>query len=407
MDPLSPTDVRWLLSDAGERAIAEAAEIADPLRAIERLRKSLDARRAAHAVEQAELRTRATAKFRHAATMLFTKRGLEQATDEWIAAHKAARFARLLGGDAVADLCCGVGGDLCGFAALGVEATGIDRDAALSAIANHNASQYASRRDSTASATVGEAGADCLRDHPAWHADPDRRPGGTRTTRPELHDPPLEALAAWRDVAPNAAVKLAPAARLPDDWTSACELEWISRGGECRQQVAWCGGLAESPGRRRATRVVVSDEGASITAVSFAATPSESPETRSLGTFVYDPDPAVMAAGLAAALASKHSLTPVADGVAYFSGDGLVAEPLLAPFAVEEVMPLDAKRLGGWLSTRGVGRLEVKVRGGVVDPERLRASLKPRGDDARTLLVYPDGKRMMVIVARRVEVGRP
>ena len=42
----------------------------------------------------------------------------------------------------------------------------------------------------------------------------------------------------------NAAIKLAPATKLPPDWIARCELEWISRDRECRQLVAWHGNLA-------------------------------------------------------------------------------------------------------------------------------------------------------------------
>ena len=48
------------------------------------------------------------AKFADAPQMFFTAVGLEQATDEWVAGYKASRFPQGL----VAELCCGIGGDL-------------------------------------------------------------------------------------------------------------------------------------------------------------------------------------------------------------------------------------------------------------------------------------------------------
>ncbi len=70
--------------------------------------------------------------------MFFTQRGLEQATDEIVAAYKARRFR---GREGIYDLCTGVGGDLLALANLG-EATGFDRDPIL----RHSGDREWSRR---------------------------------------------------------------------------------------------------------------------------------------------------------------------------------------------------------------------------------------------------------------------
>ena len=89
----------------------------------------------------------------------------------------------------------------------------------------------------------------------AWHCDPDRRADGRRTTRGELFEPPLDALARLLGQNSNAAIKLAPATEAPASWQASAELEWLGSRGECRQQVAWFGELARYPGRRAATVV--------------------------------------------------------------------------------------------------------------------------------------------------------
>ncbi len=63
----------------------------------------------AAALTQQALRASARAKFSLASKMLFTRAGLEQASSELTARHAAARFA---GARLVADLCCGIGGNL-------------------------------------------------------------------------------------------------------------------------------------------------------------------------------------------------------------------------------------------------------------------------------------------------------
>ena len=105
------------------------------------LRSAIGSVRTHLVLELVDLRNRAKAKFRHAERMFFTRRLLEQATDERIAAYKAARFPA---GQPVADLCCGLGGDLVALAGRAVTA-GVDRDpvALLYAEANCRASGVA------------------------------------------------------------------------------------------------------------------------------------------------------------------------------------------------------------------------------------------------------------------------
>src|ERR1700746_2210369 len=78
-----------------------------------RLRRDYPADLVAAATAQHELRLAAGAKFGRAMEMLFTRAGYEQSSSEPIARHRAARF-----GDTsrIADLCCGIGGDLIALA---------------------------------------------------------------------------------------------------------------------------------------------------------------------------------------------------------------------------------------------------------------------------------------------------
>ena len=389
--PLTFPTAEWLTGTIAAKLLREHAEAEATPRLIASLRKGLSAEQAAAIVEQVELRRRATAKFHDAERMFFTRKGLEQATDQWVACYKAARF---LEAGCVLDVCTGVGGDLLGLVQAGVKATGIDRDTVLAHFAGFNATLNATP------ATVHGATADeeTITPCDAWHADPDRRAGGRRSTQPDQHEPSLTQLAAWRARTPAAAIKLAPAAQLPESWQAECELEWISRAGECRQLVAWCGPLARESGKRRATRVFENE--APATVCGKAQMPV--PHSEAMGRYVYEPDPAVIAARLVGALADQHDLASFAP-VAYLTSDRIIDDPLLGGFEVEEVLPLDRKRLAAYLAQRNVGRLEIKCRGVRIDPAKLRKQLKPQGDNAATLLLAPLHNRPTVIVTRRLE----
>jgi hypothetical protein len=346
-------------------------------------------------LEQVELRRRATAKFAHPERMFFTRIGLEQATDEQIAAYKAARFTTQRAGSsshpcAIADLCCGIGGDLSALAQRCLT-IGVDRDprTAHFATVNSGVEVY--------SVEVEHFDLDRIS---AVHIDPDRRPVGPRTTSLDACQPSRPTLESIMGRIPNAAVKLAPATRVPDDWRHRCELEWISRDRECRQLVAWRGALAQFPGLHRAT-VLPAARG--LAPRTIIGRPNQStPVAPEIGGYVFDVDPAVLAAHLEGALASQHALSTLADGPAYLTGPGSIDDAALACFEVVDVLPLEVRKLAGCLRDRSIGTLEIKKRGIDIDPEKLRHQLKPRGDNAATLLVTHGGGKRVAILAQRI-----
>jgi hypothetical protein len=399
---LNPSaDYHWLVSDRAEPYLAAIDSEADRLAAASFLRSKLTAGQAHLVLEQVALRWRARKKFAAADQMFFTQLGLEQATDEWTAAYKARRFAD---GQPAVDFCCGIGGDLLALATRG-PVVGVDLDpvAALFARTNLDRCRSAARapQSPVCSATVEVvAAADYpLESGAAWHVDPDRRPAGRRTTRAELHDPPPEVIDGWRARAPSGAIKLAPAAEVPLHWSAEAELEWISFARECRQLVAWFGGLAREPGRRRASRVD-RESGAVCSVLGTAGV--EPPVATKIGRYVFEPDPAVLAADLTGSLAEQSNLAAIAPGACYLTADVPVSNWLLAGFEVLEVIPLDMKRLKRLVRERGIGQLEVKQRGLAHDPQAVARQLRVPGEHSATLLLTRCGKSALAVLARRL-----
>src|ERR1700685_3771500 len=110
-------DPTVLLTPPGQELLARLAAEPDgagtPLALAVRLRREYPASLVAAATAQHELRLAARAKFVRAMEMLFTRTGYEQSSSETIRRYRAARFGdpRL-----IADLCCGIGGDLLALA---------------------------------------------------------------------------------------------------------------------------------------------------------------------------------------------------------------------------------------------------------------------------------------------------
>jgi THUMP domain-like len=407
----STEDHRWLISDAATKWLDLAATASEEstLKVAQRLRKELTAERVHLVFEQVALRRRAVEKFSLAAQLFFTSKGLVQATDEWIAAYKAERFApetraRSESEGRLADLCCGIGGDLLAIGCRG-PVTGVDRDpvAALFAEANVAAWRAAGRAVQDIEVQAGDVATLDLREVTAWHLDPDRRPEGRRTTRVALHEPGPEVVERLLAACPHGAIKLAPAAALPDVWTSRAELEWISRDGECRQLVAWFGDLAQKPNRRSAT--VLSGSTTKHAPRIVSGEPGvNAPHASRVGRYVFEPDAAVLAANLTGALTTEYGLSQLTPAVAYLTGDAIINDAALACFEVLDLLPLRAKMLNDWLGARRVGRLEIKKRGVDLDPVQLRRQLRFAGDNAATLLVTRIDGRRVVIATRRVGV---
>jgi alkylation response protein AidB-like acyl-CoA dehydrogenase len=103
-----------------------------------------------------ELRGRALAKFPLAGRMWFTRDGLEQASSAPLARHRAARYA---GFRRVADLCTGIGGDLCALAP-GRAAVAVDLDPVHLRMARENARVYGAGEVAAARAAADAAAAD-------------------------------------------------------------------------------------------------------------------------------------------------------------------------------------------------------------------------------------------------------
>lgn len=406
MNAADLSGIAWLVSPQAQPWLSSVAASAEPLPAqVKRLRRALSPEQTHLVLEQVELRRRARAKFSRAAEMFFTRRSLEQATSEAVGAWKAQRFARLphaatsfseppVAAPCFADLCCGIGGDLLALGAHG-PVVGVERDAAVVLLARANLAvlglaQSVVRRQDVAEFPVDEVA--------AWHLDPDRRPAEGRIAQPEFGEPGLEAIERLLHRNPRGAIKLAPAAIVPEAWRREAELEWISEEGECKQQVAWCGNLAHAPGQRAAT--ALRSRGAPTT---FTGQPDQlAAVARRLERFLYEPDPAVLAAGLGGALAAQQGLAAIAPNVAYFTADHPVHDPLLAAFEVQDVLPLDRKRMKAWLRERGMGRVEIKKRGVEIDVPRLREELRVAGEHTATLLIAPLASGVTAIVARRL-----
>jgi hypothetical protein len=418
-DANSLDDYCWLVDSAAEKWLNDAhSAVIDAVPLIQlatRLRKNLSAERAHLILQQIELRRKAEDKFPWARRMFFTPLGLEQATDSWVAAYKAARFTA---GHCVADLCCGIGGDLLALADRASTVMAIDRNPVATTLAEANLRavcivEGCDPRHAVKFEVRDVADAvPLLNDAAALHIDPDRRASGRRTTKIQLHDPGPDVLERLLSACPNICIKLAPATDVEERIWADAELEWISRGRQCRQLVAWFGTPAQQPGQRRATIVRrVAAEGkhfpydASTDNETFVGDPNlQAPVVKQIGLYLLEPDAAVLAAKLEGAIAAHHNLSAITPTIAYFTADHPIRSHLLDCFEVQGVMTYRVSILRHWLAVRNIGRLEVKKRGVPLDPENVRRELLAgaHGSEEMTLLLARIDGQITAILAKRI-----
>jgi SAM-dependent methyltransferase len=367
---------RWLLGEPGQRLLVEAEEVtrdgSDSLRAQAALRRTASPEQVAAALTQVDLRRRAVAKFGElAGRMYFTPDGLEQATRLPVAAHRAARVGAASASTLV-DLGCGIGGDLVAFARAGVTCAGVDLDPLRVEVAQANLAALGLG----GAVTVADATAIDTTPFDVAYADPARRTARGRTFDVDDWTPPWSFVEGL--LQRDSCVKVAPG--LPHDLVpDGVEAEWVSDHREVKEAVLWSGRLATT--RRRAT--VIGDGGLAT------LTDEDDPggEAGPLAAYLYEPDGAVIRAGLVTAVAVGVEGHLVDEHIAYVTSGKSFRTPFARGYKVLEEVPFREKHLRSALRERGIGRLTIKKRGVSVAPDDLRKRLALRGDEESTLVL--------------------
>lgn len=362
---------RWLASPDGEHLMAEIRARLDTGESVLKISESLRAghapERVALAMTQVELRNAARAKFANADRLLFTREGLEQATSDRIAAHRAERFASAA---RIVDLCCGIGGDLMALTALSGdrEIVAVDLDPVHLFLAGHNAATVAPNRHiTTLLADVRDVE---VEPGDAVFIDPARR-----DTRGRMggysSEPPLEWSIALAEHAAGVGIKAAPGIPhevVPDGW----ELEMIALGTDLKEAVLWSPSLATSP---RSASLIDGDTVHRLLPQGEDPVDSHEPVP---GQWLLDPNPAVTRAGLVEDLARSLDATKIDAEIGFLITDHAIETPFARSLQIIGSMPWHEKQLKRFLREIKAGPIDIRRRGlpGDVDAitKRLRGS---------------------------------
>lgn len=368
---------------------------AETLALVTELRKRWDADLVAAAMTTHTLRQRAAPRFRDADRLWLTGDGLEQATSDLVANHRVTRYA---GCARVADLCCGIGGDLMALARRADIGTllAVDRDPLHVAMAEANTRII--RPDIDLTVMVSDAQTVDLSGVDGVFLDPARRSGGRRVGE-ETTSPPLDwALGLAKRVA-KVGVTTAPGIdhnRVPDGW----ELEMIAVGTDLKEGMVWSPALATTA--RRATVLdPVTRNALTLTPVPGADVPVVPPEP---GMTVVDPNPAITRAGLVQDLARLLGACMIDTRIAFLVVERTITTPFGRSLRVIDSLPWHERRVKARLRDLDAGAVDVRRRGLAGDVDAIARRFRGKGERKLTVMMTRHNDKPWAIITEVPEL---
>ena len=379
-DPLTLDALRYLQTPVGKQLLTEALQVGNSLTSQQALRTHHPAEMCRAALALITARERVKDKFDHPEQLLLDREGGEMATRSEVAHYRAWRLRH---SNTILDLCCGIGGDMLHLGR-SARVVGVDVSRRRLEMARHNCVTHGidGARFIAADVRTLRPRAD------AALFDPARRSARGRRQRGAEYDPPLSYVETIRAHLPEVVVKVSPAIpeeELPD----GCEVEFVSSGGQCREAALYFGALATT--RRRATllpeRHTLVEDGLEVERIG------------PVGSYVYDPDPAVVRAHLIDELARKIGAWKLDAQIAYLSSDALAATPLARAYRVIDVMPFQVKKLRKHLRREGFFPQQIKRRRFPLEPIEVERKLGVTSGDIPVILILTrlDEKRICLI----------
>ena len=103
--------------------------------------------------------------------------------------------------------------------------------------------------------------------------------------------------------------------------------------------------------------------------------------------YLYEPDGAVIRAGLVEELAHRLNARKIDPTIAFLTASHLVETPFARAYRVIESLPFNLKKLNRRLNALAAGRVTVKKRGSPIEPHELERALKLKGPKENEMIV--------------------
>jgi hypothetical protein len=233
---------------------------------------------------------------------------MQQASSYAVSSYRARRyrpFKRLV------DLGCSIGGDTLALAAV-APTCGVDRDPLRLAMAQANMIPFnLGERTDFIQAELNDSLPLSPAPGTALFFDPGRRANHQRIYTVANYQPPLKVINEWLPKFPALGVKISPGVDLAELEEYDAEIEFISLHGDLKEAVLWFGPLKTT--LRRATLLPA---GHTLTSGNEQRLPLSEPRG-----WIYEPDPAILRAGLVASLGAQLNACQLDPDIAYLTID--------------------------------------------------------------------------------------
>ena len=388
---------QFLVSLRGESAVSEATVLlenkADIVSALTRLRKIYEPAEARAAWIAAQIRSRAATKLgTDAQLLIFDQDGYEMASGISTAEYHADLLVRS-GAKSVLDLCTGVGLDTITFARRGLSGTSYESDPGRALLLKTNVER--ARLEALVKVVNIDVTMADLPIADAAYFDPARRSDVRKWAPDDQTTPSLSFVEHLRSMGISRILaKLSPAIDRSLARVLHADLEFLSVKGECKEALLLMGDL---------------HRGAETTAVllpkndRYSGTPLEF-DSVVVGEYLWEPDPAVIRAGLTQSLAIALGGGQCDPRVDYFFTNTPGDSPFAQCYRVLDKIPYSRRRLESVLA--GVGKVILKQRAFPQSIEEIASRLKLSGQGtAIVVLTVLNGEKLAFLVERVRPMG--
>ncbi len=117
------------------------------------------------------------------------------------------------------------------------------------------------------------------------------------------------------------------------------------------------------------------------------------------GNSLFEPDPAIIKAGIISSLAAEFDLAHWANRSIFLVGEEILPDFVGRQFIIQDIIPWQRKKVGKYLSQNKISEAAIIRRDFPVAPEELRKMYKLRESSTQFLIftVNNDGKRVVII----------
>lgn len=311
--------------------------------------------------------------------------GMRLATPEEVAKYISERLRC----DAIADLGCGIGGQLVFFGKTCGKVYAVERDAAKLEMARRNCELYGV---TNVEFILGDALSadvrDRVRDADIIFSDPARPLTEHERTFESLEPPIPQILSVYEGVTEDFAFH-APPQMPPSRITYDCEREYLSLSGELNRLTLYFGSLKQC----ERSAIVLPERARLISANSPEARESQPKK------YVFEPEPSVVRAGLIGELCSLTGTQPclIEKRRALLTGEQLID----SPFFKNSYVPLGTTRMDmssikDFLRKHGVGKAVLRID---IAPDTywgIRSQLEEGLTGVKIAHVFQKGRRALV-----------